>query len=59
MTGKQAIALSGHSRSWLQKHSCAWCDRTLWRALLYGCGQYSIYEKCDPAKKNFGEDHRI
>jgi hypothetical protein len=51
MTGKEAVALSGRSESWLRRHSCVLCEQTLWRALRYGCG--AIYERCDLAKKDF------
>jgi len=57
MTGKEAIELSGRSESWLRRHCCAWCDQTLWRALRYGCG--SIYEKCEPEKKDFSPATRL
>jgi len=43
--------LTGRSKSWLQRHTCAWCGQTLWRALRDGCG--AIYEQCDPTKKDF------
>lgn len=56
MTGKEAVKLSGRSETWLRNHECSWCGQTLWRALVYGCG--AIYEKCDPAKKNFGPEAR-
>lgn len=56
MTGKEAIALSGRSESWLRTRNCVWCDQTLWRALLYGCG--SLHERCDPAKKDFSDAAR-
>jgi hypothetical protein len=52
MTGKEAVALSGRSESWLRRHECVWCNQGLWNALLYGCG--SIFgPKCDPKKKDF------
>ena len=51
MTGKEAVALSGRSQTWLRRHVCAWCDRTLWGALRYGYG--AIYDRCDPDKKDF------
>ena len=63
MTGKEAIAVSGRSETWLRNHECAFCGQTLWRALRYGCG--AMFEKCDPAKKDFSpagrslaSDHR-
>lgn len=57
MTGKEAIKLSGRSETWLRNHECSWCGQTLWRALLYGCG--SVYERCDPAKKDFSWNGRL
>ncbi len=57
MTGKEAKALSGRSESWLRRHSCLWCEQTLWRALTVGCG--AIYEQCDPTTKNFSTDVEI
>jgi len=57
MTGKEAIALSGRSETWLRRHSCSWCEQTLWRALTVGCG--SIYERCNPTFKNFHTDIRL
>jgi hypothetical protein len=50
MTGPEATQTSGRSESWLKRHTCGLCEKTLWRALRYGCGGY---EKCDPAKKDF------
>lgn len=50
-TDNEATAISGRSKSWLQRHTCAWCDQTLWRALRYGCG--AMHEKCDPSQKDF------
>ena len=57
MTGKEAMALSGRGETWLRRHSCAWCEQTLWRALTVGCG--AIYDKCDPTTKNFSTDAEI
>jgi hypothetical protein len=57
VTGKEAIAASGRSESWLKRHTCAFCDQTLWRALRYGCG--AIYEKCDVSKKDFSPAGRV
>ena len=58
MTGKEAIQTSGRSESWLKRHTCAWCDQTLWRALLHGCA--AMYEpRCDPAKKDFSPAARL
>lgn len=51
MTPAEAKSVSGRSESWLKRHVCAWCDQTLWRALRYGC--CAMYEKCDPAKKDY------
>lgn len=51
MTPAEAIQASGRSESWLNRHTCAWCNQTLWRALRIGCG--AIYEPCDPTKKDF------
>jgi hypothetical protein len=51
MTADEAVAFSGRSKSWLKTHVCALCEQTLWYALRYGCG--SMYEKCDPTKKDF------
>jgi hypothetical protein len=51
MTHDEAIAVSGRSESWLKRHTCTWCEQTLWRALRYGCG--AMHEKCDPSKKDF------
>lgn len=51
MTRKEAEAISGRSESWLKRHTCAFCDQILWRALRGGCA--AIYEKCDPTKKDF------
>ena len=56
MTRAEAIEISGRSESWLRRHVCAFCDQSLWYSLRYGCG--AIYEKCDPAKKNFGPSGR-
>jgi hypothetical protein len=53
MTGKEAVALSGRSKTWLRNHECAWCGQTLWHALTSSCG--AIYERCDPTQKNFGK----
>jgi hypothetical protein len=50
-TDTEALKISGRSESWLRRHTCAWCDQTLWRALRYGCG--AMYERCDPTKKDF------
>ena len=57
MTSAEAIEASGRSESWLKRHTCAWCDQTLWRALRNGCG--AIYEKCDPAQKDFSPAGRL
>jgi hypothetical protein len=57
MTGADAVKLSGRSESWLKRHTCAWCDQTLWRTLRSGCA--AMYEKCDPAKKDFGRSGNI
>lgn len=54
MTGKEAKELTGRSESWLRRHSCAFCEQKLWRALTQGCG--AIYERCDPTKKDFGPE---
>jgi hypothetical protein len=51
MTRAEAIAISGRSESWLRRHTCAWCDQDLYRALRFGCT--ALYERCDPAKKDF------
>lgn len=51
MKGKEAIALSGRSESWLRRHECSWCCQTLWRALTSGCG--AIQDRCDPTTKDF------
>jgi hypothetical protein len=51
MTRAEAIRISGRTKSWLQRHTCAWCDQTLWRVLRYGCA--AMYEQCDPTKKDF------
>lgn len=51
MTREKVLALSGRSESWLRRHTCWLCEKTLWRALRYGCG--AIYERCDPATKDF------
>jgi hypothetical protein len=51
MTGNEAVALTGRSETWLRNHECAWCNQTLWRALVHGCG--AIYERCDPSQKDF------
>ena len=56
MTGKEAIALSGRSETWLRNHNCAWCGQTLWLALTVGCG--AIYGRCDPTEKDFSEQGR-
>jgi hypothetical protein len=53
MTGKEAIALSGRSETWLRRHECVFCGQTLWRALTSGCG--AIFDRCDPTKKDFSE----
>lgn len=50
-TDTEAVKISGRSESWLKRHTCAWCDQTLWHVLRYGCA--AMNEKCDPAKKNF------
>jgi len=57
LKGKEAIALSGRSETWLRRHECAWCGQTLWLALTSGCG--AIAERCDPTKKNFGPDAKL
>lgn len=62
MTGRrctdlEAAQISGRSKSWLQRHTCAWCDQTLWRVLRYGCA--AMYEKCDPTKKDFSAAGRM
>jgi len=57
MTGAEAIKLSGRSESWLRRHSCAWCDQTLWRALRYGCG--ALHERCAPSEKDFSDAARF
>ena len=54
MLVKEAVALSKRSEHWLRNHECSWCQQTLMRALVYGCG--AIYEKCDPSKKNFADN---
>lgn len=51
MTGAEAVKISGRSKSWLQHHTCAWCNQTLWRALLYGCS--AMYGPCIPSAKDF------
>lgn len=51
MKGSEAVKLSGRSETWLRNHECAWCGATLWMALTSGCR--AIYEKCDPAQKDF------
>jgi len=52
MTGKEAVALSGRSESWLKRHECWLCGQQLWRALTTaGCG--AIFDRCDPTKKDF------
>lgn len=51
MTSAEATQASGRSESWLKRHTCAWCDQTLWRVLRHGCA--AMYEKCDPTKKDF------
>lgn len=52
MTGADAIKISRRSKSWLQHHTCAWCEQTLWLALRHGCA--AMHEpKCDPTKKDF------
>jgi hypothetical protein len=56
MTRAEAIATSGRSESWLRRHTCSWCDQYLYRALRYGCT--ALYEKCDPAKKDFSDAGR-
>lgn len=56
MTPKEAKDLSGRSETWLRNHICSWCGQTLWLALRHGCG--AIFDKCDPAKKDFGPDGR-
>ena len=53
-TDTEATTISGRSKSWLQRHTCAWCDQTLWRTLRYGCA--AMYEKCDPTKKDFAPE---
>ena len=47
----EAIAVSGRSKSWLERHTCAWCDQTLWLTLRHGCA--AMYEPCEPSKKDF------
>ena len=55
MTIKEAVKLSGRSEHWLRTHLCSWCDYDLLSALRFGCG--AMYDqKCEPAKKNFGDD---
>jgi uncharacterized protein YceK len=57
MTGREAIALSGRSETWLRTHVCAFCDQTLWRALTSGCG--AIFDRCDPTQKDFSKAGRL
>ena len=58
MSTKEAVSISGRSRSWLQRHTCAWCDQTLLRSLVCGCG--SIYgPDCNPTKKDFSDKARL
>jgi len=57
MTSKEAREVSGRTESWLRNHECAWCGQTLLRALMHGCG--AIYEKCEPAKKDFFDAARF
>ena len=55
MTKNEAIDLAQRSEHWLRNHSCAWCNQTLLRALMHGCG--AIYERCDPTTKKFSDDY--
>lgn len=58
MGGAEAVQLSGRNESWLKRHTCAWCDQTLWRALRNGCA--AMYEpRCDPSKKDFSGTARL
>lgn len=57
MTGKEAIALSGRSETWLRNHECAWCGQNLWRALTGGCG--AILERCEPNARDFSTGGRL
>lgn len=52
MTHDEALKISGRSEGWLRTRECSWCGQDLYRALRNGCP--SVFEKCDPAKKNFG-----
>jgi hypothetical protein len=54
MTRTEALKLSGRSEHWLRTRLCSWCGQDLYRALRNGC--VAMGEKCDPAKKNFGDD---
>lgn len=57
MTGAEAVQISGRSESWLKRHTCAWCDQTIWRTLRHGCA--AMYEKCDPTKKDYSAASRL
>jgi hypothetical protein len=57
MTGREAIALSGRSETWLRNHVCALCGQTLWRALTSHCG--AITDRCDPTQKDFSKAGRL
>jgi len=53
MTGAEALKLTGRKKRWLQRNTCAFCDQSLWRTLIYGCS--AIYQKCDPTKRDFSD----
>jgi hypothetical protein len=57
MTGKEAVALSGRSETWLRNHECAWCGQTLWRALNGKCG--AVFDRCDPSQKDFSANGKM
>lgn len=48
MTAKEAARLTGRSVTWLETHTCGWCDREALQAVRNGCGAIYGKDGCDP-----------